>query len=89
MTDDGLIDDSDLADLLRNLTDAEFICDPSPPAHADRSRPSHPHRTHTRHPANASRYEATVVMLGADLAHHTIDGTLRQPEGHVALSGLY
>jgi Fe-S cluster assembly protein SufD len=39
--------------------------------------------------AAESRYEASAIMLGADIARHTIDVNLHEPDAHVALTGLY
>ncbi|MGZ4709318.1 MAG: Fe-S cluster assembly protein SufD [Acidimicrobiales bacterium] len=39
--------------------------------------------------ATASRYEASSLMLGADIARHATDVTLHEPGAHVALTGLY
>lgn len=39
--------------------------------------------------AAGSRYEASSVVLGADIARHAIDVTLHEPDAHVALTGLY
>jgi Fe-S cluster assembly protein SufD len=39
--------------------------------------------------AGGSRYEASSIMLGADIARHAIDVTLYEPDAHVALTGLY
>jgi len=39
--------------------------------------------------AAESRYETSSLMLGADIARHTIDVTLHEPDAHAALTGLY
>jgi Fe-S cluster assembly protein SufD len=52
-----------------------------------------PGATHIGHThvsqAAESRYEASSLMLGADIARHAIDVTLHGPDAHVALTGLY
>lgn len=48
------------------------------------------HIGHTRvNLAAESRYEASSIMLGADIARHAIDVTLHEPGAHAALTGLY
>jgi Fe-S cluster assembly protein SufD len=39
--------------------------------------------------ATASRYDASSLMLGADIARHDTDVTLHEAGAHVALTGLY
>jgi Fe-S cluster assembly protein SufD len=39
--------------------------------------------------AAESRYDASSLMLGADIARHAIDVTLHEPDANVALTGLY
>ncbi len=39
--------------------------------------------------ATASSYDASSVMLGADIARHATDVTMHEPDAHVALTGLY
>jgi len=39
--------------------------------------------------ATESRYTASSLMLGADIARHTLDVTLHGPDARVALTGLY
>ncbi len=48
------------------------------------------HLGHTRVLQGAeSRYEATSIMFGADIARHAIDVILAEPHAHTALTGLY
>ena len=52
-----------------------------------------PGTTHIGHTqvvqAEESRYETSSLMFGGDIARHAIDVTLREPDAHVTLTGLY